>query len=190
MRLSLLPAAVLLASAALLAGRAEAAGPAIGDFAPIALGDAGGKPVVLTDYRGKFVVVTFWNASCDPCKEQMAAFEELNKASAAQGLQVIGVDVGDSAREYGSLLRKVRHPTMVLAHDAGSSVGQAWGVFMLPNVWLVDPEGRLVAHHEGYVGADLPGIFQEIGRIAAARTAPAAPPATPGGANANAGAPR
>jgi thiol-disulfide isomerase/thioredoxin len=181
MRLSLLPAAVLLASAALLAGRAEAAGPAIGDLAPVALGESGGKPVLLTDYRGRFVVVTFWNASCEPCKAQMAAFEELNKASSPQDLRVIGVDIGDSAKDYGSLLRMVRRPTMVMAHDEGLAVGQAWGVSMLPNVWLVDPEGRLAAHREDYVGADLPGILAEIRGLVAARQAPAAPAPAPAG---------
>jgi hypothetical protein len=75
----------------------------------------------------------------------------------------------------------VRRPTMVMAHDEGLAVGQAWGVSMLPNVWLVDPEGRLAAHREDYVGADLPGILAEIRGLVAARQAPAAPAPAPAG---------
>jgi peroxiredoxin len=178
MRLSLLLPALLLASFASLPAVAGAAGPARGDLAPGMLGDSGGRPVLLSDYRGKIVVVAFWTASCTPCREQMGAFEELNKQYSPLGLQVIGVDVGDDTREYSSLLRKVRHPTMVLAHDQSNAVGEAWGVYMLPNVWIVGPDGRVLSHHDGYVAADLPAIFEEVRGFVAANQAPAA--AAPG----------
>jgi peroxiredoxin len=178
MRLSLIPA-LLLAVSALPIGQAGAATLSRGDLAPLVLGESSGKQVLLSDYRGKVVVIAFWKASCEPCKDQMSAFEDLNKQYAPEGLQVIGVDLGDSAREYGSLLRKVRRPTMVMAHDEGVSVGEAWGVFMLPNMWVVDTDGRILAHHEGYVGSELQGIFDEVRGILAARQAPAAPAVAP-----------
>ena len=177
MRPSVLLPALLFASSALLAGRAEAGTLSRGDVAPVLLGESGGKPVLLSDYRGKVVVITFWKKACKPCMDQMQAFEDLNKQYASQGLQVIGVDAGDSSREYGSLLRHVKRPTMVMAHDEGPSVGEAWGVYMLPSVWVVDADGRIAAHHEGYVGADLPGIFAEIAGILAANQPAAATPA-------------
>jgi peroxiredoxin len=186
MRLPLLLSVLLAASAALPAGQAWSAGPARGELAPPVLGNSGGKQVLLTDYRGKVVVIVFWKAACTPCKEQMASFEELNKQYSAQGLQVIAANLGDTSKDYNSLLREVRHATMVLAHDDGATVGNAWGVFMLPNMWIVDPDGRILAHHEGYVGADLPGIFEEVRNVLAryqpAAPAPAAQPAPAAGA--------
>lgn len=187
MRLPLLLSALLLASSALLAGRAEAGTLSRGDLAPGLLGESDGKPVLLSDYRGKIAVVVFWKSTCAPCKDQMEAFEEMNKQYSPLGVQVFAVDLGDSAKDYGSLLRKVRHTTMVLAHDEGASVGEAWGVYMLPNMWIVGSDGRILAHHEGYVGSDLPGIFEEVRRVVAADQAPttAPAPAAPAG-----GAPR
>jgi len=190
MRLPILLSVLLLASSALLAPAAEAGGPARGDLAPGALGDSGGRPVLLSDYRGKVVVVAFWKLACAPCIEQMAAFEALNKQYSPMGLQVIGVDLGDSTKDYGTLLRKVRRPTMVLAHDDGAGVGEAWGVFMLPNVWIVGPDGRVLAHHEGFVGADLPKIFEEVRTILAAQQPPAAAPAAPAATPPAGGTPR
>jgi peroxiredoxin len=195
MRFPLLLSALLTASSALLAGHAEAGTLSRGDLAPPVLGESGGKQVLLTDYRGKVAVVVFWKSTCAPCKDQMEAFEQLNKQYSPLGLQVFAVDLGDSAKDYGSLLRKVRHTTMVLGHDEGASVGEAWGVYMLPNMWIVGPDGRIVAHHEGYVGSDLPGIFEEVRRVVAANqapapaasSAPAAPAAQPAPAD---GAPR
>jgi peroxiredoxin len=180
MRLPLLLSALLLASLASMPGvaRALAAEPSRGDLAPAALGESGGKPVLLQDYRGKVVVIVFWKASCDPCRDQLASFEELNRQYAARGLQVISVNLGDSKKEYGEILRRVLSSTMVLAHDSGTSVAQAWGVEMLPNAWIVGPDGRILAHHEGYAGDELPGIFEQVRRILAAQRAPAAPAAT------------
>jgi peroxiredoxin len=172
MRLAVLLSALLLASTAL---PAVAGGPARGTLAP-PVGDVGGKPLALSDYRGKVLALVFWRASCTPCREQLPAFEELNRQADGKGLQVIAVNLGDSAKDYGHILRNLHRPTMVLAHDEGSSVADAWGVLMLPNVWLVDPEGRVLGHREGFVQADLPAIIDEIRRTAAAyAAAPAAP---------------
>jgi hypothetical protein len=69
---------------------------------------------------------------------------------------------------------------MVMAHDETPTVGEAWGLYMLPSVWVVDAQGRIAAHHEGYVAADLPGIFGEIAGILAAHQAAATTPAPAG----------
>jgi len=181
MRVPLLLSALLLASLAALPGvaRAVVAEPSRGDLAPTALGESGGKPVRLEDYRGKVVVVVFWKASCEPCRDQLTAFEELNRKYSAQGLQVISVNIGDSNKDYGMIMRRVLSSTMVLAHDAGTAVAEAWGVEMLPNAWIVGPDGRVIAHHEGYAGDELPGILAKIGRIVAAQQPQPQQPASP-----------
>jgi peroxiredoxin len=173
MRLPALLSAFLFASAALAGGRAAAAEPVRGDPAPPALGDSGGKPVSLLDYRGQVVVVTFWKAACAACIGELSSLESLQTQLAAQGLQVIAVNLGDSKKAYGDLLRKKRHTSLVLAHDAGSSVGDAWDVHMFPNLWIVGRDGRIVAHHEDYVADELPGILAEVQRVVAAQGSPA-----------------
>jgi peroxiredoxin len=181
MRVALLLSALLLASVASLPGAAGAvvAEPARGDLAPTALGESAGKPVRLEDYRGKIVVVVFWNASCEPCRDQLTAFEELNRKYSAQGLQVISLNIGDSSKDYGRIMRRVLSSTMVLAHDAGTSAAQAWGVDMLPNAWIVGPDGRVITHHEGYAGEELPGILAQVARIVEAQQPQQPQPASP-----------
>jgi thiol-disulfide isomerase/thioredoxin len=161
--------AVLCMSTLLASPRAAAAGPAIGDVPPSAVGQgADGKPVSLSAYRGKVVVVAFWTSACVYCLKEVPTLENVQKQLGPFGLQVVAVNVNDSSRDYGEMQRQMRDFSLVLSHDPGTSVADAWNVRMFPNLWILDPDGRVVAHHEGYLEDALPGILAEIQRNVAA----------------------
>jgi thiol-disulfide isomerase/thioredoxin len=154
---------------------AMAAGPAIGAIPPSAVGEDGdGRPVSLSAYRGKVVVVAFWTSSCAYCLKEVPTLENAQKQLASYGLQVVAVNVNDNSKDYGEMLRQMRKFSLVLAHDPGTLVAEAWDVRMFPNLWILDPEGRVVAHHEGYLEDALPGILAEIQRTVAAHQPQAA----------------
>lgn len=165
----LLLSAALCLSTLLASPQAAAAGPAIGEVPPSAVGqDADGKPVSLSAWRGKVVVVAFWTSACTYCLKEVPTLENVQKTLAPYGLQVVAVNVNDSSKDYGEMLRQMRNFSLVLAHDPGTSVADAWKVRMFPNLWILDPEGRVVAHHEGYLEEALPGILAEIQNTVAA----------------------
>src|SRR5690242_11259005 len=48
----------------------------IGEAAPnFALNDLHGRPIRLTDFRGRWVLLNFWGATCVPCKSEMPALQ-------------------------------------------------------------------------------------------------------------------
>jgi len=161
--------AMLCLSALLASPQAAAAGPTIGDVPPSAVGEnAAGKPVSLSAWRGKVVVVSFWTSSCTYCLKEVPTLENVQKQLGPYGLQVVAVNLNDSSKDYGEMQRQMRDFSLVLARDPGTSVADAWGVRMFPNLWILDPEGRVVAHHEGYLEDALPGILAEIQRTVVA----------------------
>lgn len=163
--------------------RAAAAGPEVGDIPPAAVGqDAAGAPVNLSAFRGKVVVVSFWTSACAYCLKEVPALDGVQKQLGPYGLQVVAVNVNDDGKDYAAMLRQMRGFGLTLAHDPGTSVAAAWNVRIFPNLWILDPEGRVVAHHEGYLEDALPAILAEIQRTlvahqpkppAAAQPAPA-----------------
>jgi len=126
-----------------------------GDTAPdFTLPDADGKPVSLTDFRGRRVIVYFYPAAGTPgCTKEACDFRdnlaELNDA----GVDVLGVSPDKPAK-----LAKFRDDeglTFPLLSDADKQVLTAWGAFgekqmygktvtgVIRSTFLVDSEGKI-----------------------------------------------
>jgi len=126
-----------------------------GDTAPdFTLPDADGKPVSLTDFRGRRVIVYFYPAAGTPgCTKEACDFRdnlaELNDA----GVDVLGVSPDKPAK-----LAKFRDDeglTFPLLSDADKQVLTAWGAFgekqmygktvtgVIRSTFLVDAEGKI-----------------------------------------------
>ena len=102
----------------------------------------------LADYRGKVVLLNFWASWCGPCLEEMPRLSAWQHSYAAAGLQVIGVSMDDSAAPAKRLLAKrpVDYPVALGDAKLGESYG---GVLGLPESFLIDRRGRVVARFKG-----------------------------------------
>lgn len=58
------------------------------------------RQAALSDYKGKVVVLDFYATWCEPCRAETPRLVQLQSSYGAQGLQVIGLNVGgDNDRE-------------------------------------------------------------------------------------------
>ena len=126
-----------------------------GDPAPdFTLPDADGKPVSLTDFRGRRVIVYFYPAAGTPgCTKEACDFRDnlgdLNDA----GVDVLGVSPDAPAKLAG--FREAEGLTFPLLSDPDRKVLTEWGAFgekqmygktvtgVIRSTFLVDPDGRL-----------------------------------------------
>ena len=80
----------------------DAAATAAGDNRNLApnftVYDADGKPVKLSDFRGKPVVLNFWASWCPPCKSEMPDFQKEFEVQGSQ-VQFLVVNLTDGSRE-------------------------------------------------------------------------------------------
>src|ERR1044071_9872789 len=72
------------------------------------------KPVKLSDFKGKIVLVDFWSTWCGPCKMAMPHMEQLHKKLGAQDFVVLGVCVWDTQQAFDGWQRSPEVKTSYL----------------------------------------------------------------------------
>lgn len=116
----------------------------------LTLPDLDGKPVSLSDFRGKWVVVNFWATWCPPCLEEIPELIELHEQNRDR-LVVIGIDYEEVNMEY---LREfvdshmMSYPVLKIDPVPITPLGQVIG---LPTTYIISPEGISLARQEGPV---------------------------------------
>lgn len=138
---------------ALAAGvpQALAAAPAIGSIAPDLLGDdADGRPVHLSGYRGRVVVMTFWASWCAPCIEELSALEQLQRSAGRQQLQVVGINWKEAPARYQEIAQRLAGLQLQLSSDADGRIGERYGVRRIPRMFIIDQDGRVAFVHTGF----------------------------------------
>ncbi len=115
------------------------------------LKDADGKPVNLSDFRGKVVLVNFWATWCGPCEAEIPWFVEFEKQYKDRGFAVIGVSMDDdgwkSVRPYVAS-HKINYHIVIGSEVVSQQFGD---INALPTSFVLDREGRIASSHEGLI---------------------------------------
>jgi len=113
------------------------------------LEDASGKPVTLSEFRGKVVLLSFWATWCAPCRIEIPWFNELQKAYGDRDFVVLGVSLDEdgwkSVKPYLNQNR-VSYPVMIGNNDIARLYG---GLNALPTTLIIDKSGRIAVTHVG-----------------------------------------
>ena len=142
------------AAVALLPGLAAAAGPDVGQPAPLFTAtDSNGKTWSLADLKGKVVVIETTNHDCPYVRKHYVSgnMQDQQRAAAARG--VVWLTSASSATgeqgyvtaEQANRLTRDRNaaPAAVLL-DPQSRVARAFGATVTPHLYIVDARGVLV----------------------------------------------
>ena len=127
------------------------------------LPDLDGKPVKLSDYRGKVVLVNFWATWCPPCRREMPSMERLSQRLKGQPFVILAVNQQEEADQVFAFTGQLEPaPTFPILFDRNSTVSHAWNVLGLPASFIVDKQGRVAYWAMGGREFDHPEIEQTI----------------------------
>jgi cytochrome c biogenesis protein CcmG, thiol:disulfide interchange protein DsbE len=113
------------------------------------LGEAAGQRA-LADYKGKVVVLNFWASWCEPCRHEMPVLTNLQRRIAARGGTVLGVSYRDTTPDARAFAKQfgVTYPSL---RDVDGKLARDYGTRALPETFVIDRNGRIVAVSRGTV---------------------------------------
>jgi cytochrome c biogenesis protein CcmG/thiol:disulfide interchange protein DsbE len=119
--------------------------------APFALTTFEGEPLALEALRGKVVLVNFWASWCTPaCYDEAPVLERAWRDYRDRGLVIVGVGMQDTPEAAQAFIRRFGL-TFPNAPDAGGKVAVEYGVYGVPETFVVDRAGTIRAKHVGAV---------------------------------------
>ena len=107
--------------------------------------DIKGKTHDIQDFRGKIVILNFWASWCAPCRAEHPTLMQL----AGQGVPIFGVNFRDNPDNAQAFLDELGNPYTMIGADPAAEMSLDWGVYGLPETFVVGPDGVVIARLAG-----------------------------------------
>ena len=106
-----------------------------------------GGTIDLPALRGRAVLVQFWASWCPDCNREMPVMLATYQQFHGQGLEVVGISLDKDKEALQATVRKkgIAWPQYFDGNYWNNDVAVRFGVRGIPELWLVDTNGRVVA---------------------------------------------
>lgn len=99
-----------------------------------------------SDLQGQVSIVNVWASWCVPCRIEMPLLMEL---SAEGSVPIYGINFKDDSAGALAFLEELGDPYTQIGADQSGRVAIDWGVYGLPETFVVDAQGRIAYKHVG-----------------------------------------
>jgi thiol-disulfide isomerase/thioredoxin len=124
------------------------------------LKDVAGRDVSLRSFSGKIVLLNFWATWCVPCKVEIPSFVELYERYQRRGVEIVGVDVGESRATVEPYVRQMKVNYPILLTGDRKDLLTAFGVDIgLPTTVIINRDGSVCRRRVGLMSREL---FEQV----------------------------
>lgn len=113
----------------------------------LTMNDVNGKPVSISSFKGKYILIDFWASWCGPCRQEnpnvVAAYNQFKN----KNFTILGVSLDEDKSAWQKAIEK-DHLTWNHMSDLKqweSAAVQTYGFDGIPFNVLVDPTGKIIA---------------------------------------------
>lgn len=109
--------------------------------------DVQGKPVKLSAFKGKYVLLDFWASWCKPCRLENPNVVKVYNKFKSKNFTVLGVSLDQSKDAW---VKAIETDKLAWNHVSdlqqwNNAVAQMYHVQSIPGNYLIDPNGKIVA---------------------------------------------
>ena len=97
-------------------------------------------------FRGKVILVNVWATWCVPCRVEMPLLVDLAETGT---VPIYGINHRDPPEAALAFLRELGDPYTRIGADRNGRVSIDWGVYGLPETFVIDSDGRIAYKHVG-----------------------------------------
>lgn len=94
---------------------------------------------------GRVKIVNFWASWCAPCRAEHPNLMQLK----AEGLPLYGVNYKDKPEAARRFLEELGNPFERIGADASGRMGINWGLYGVPETFVIDGEGKVLLRFPG-----------------------------------------
>ncbi len=109
-----------------------------------------GTRVRLSDLRGRTVILNFWASWCVSCREEAAEIEAFWLQNKETGVIALGVAIQDTP-ESALKFAKIHGKTYPIALDDSGKMSIDYGVYGVPETFMINKEGIIIHKESGPV---------------------------------------
>ncbi len=132
------------------------------DPPPLVVADGAGKEVKLSDLKGRAVLIHFWGTACVHCVKELPRLQEFEKSLAGRKFTMLHISAdADDLADAQKLVDRVAPGLRVFADASGLGPAR-FEVQVLPTVWLIAADGKVVGRAHGMKDWSAPALRKLI----------------------------
>jgi len=108
--------------------------------------DMNGKPLSISQYKGKVVLVDFWATWCIPCIVKLPEIQKAYEKFHGKGLEVVGINLDENKEKLEQFAkeRKLPWPEYFDGKKWANKLAMKYGVDATPTTYLLDRDGKII----------------------------------------------
>ncbi len=124
--------------------------------------DVDGKPVALSSFKGKYILLDFWASWCGPCRKENPAIVKAFNQFKNKNFTILGVSLDNKKEPWLNAIQndKLEWTQVSDLKYWKNEAAELYGIRSIPQNFLLDPSGKIIA--KNLSGEDLARTLQEI----------------------------
>ena len=107
------------------------------------------KTINFSKYKNKIFAINFFASWCQPCKVEAPLLNKLSNK-----IDIIGISYKDNKTEMIDFLERYGNPYSEIGIDKKGSIAIEWGVYGVPETFIINDNGKILYKHTGPINYD------------------------------------